>query len=127
MKRGTKSNRRKLVAEADRVFSLWARARQAKETGHCEFCQGSIDHAFHYITRMHHTTRWDGENICGSCKGCNYRMEFDPSPFITHYIHKFGLTQWEAIVVKSHGIAKYSTADLEGMIAEYKGKLEEMK
>ena len=127
MKRGEKSPRRKLVAELDRIFSLYIRARDNRDIGHCAFCPRPIEHNFHFITRGCYKTRWDELNCVGSCAGDNYRMEFNPHDYIKYFIDKHGLPAYEALILKSHGIAKYSTEDLEAMIAEYKGKLEEIK
>ena len=122
-----KSARRILVTKLDTAFSLYTRERDLKAVGHCAFCCKPIEHCFHFVTRANHKTRWKELNAVGSCAGCNYRMEFDPHPFITWFINKHGVETYQALVLESHGIAKYSLDDLEGMLKEFNEKREGLK
>ena len=122
MKRAKKSPRRKLVSEADRVFSLWIRNRDNKQYGHCVFCKKPIEHCFHFITRAKYSVRWDELNCTSSCRSCNYSMEYNPHPFIKWFLDKHGLATYEALILKSNQIAKFSTEDLQGIIEKYNEK-----
>ena len=117
MKRGKKSPRRKLVAELDRVFSLYIRAKSKV----CVFCGKPTEHWFHIITRAKYAVRWDESNAVPSCAGCNFRMEYDPHPFIKWYIDTYGLPAYEDLILRSNKIAKFSADDLQNMIDKYKG------
>ena len=126
MKPGKKSPRRKLVSDLDKIFSLYIRARDNRDRGHCFFCEKPIEHNFHFITRAKYATRWDEVNCIGSCAGCNYAMEWNPHPYIQWFIRHFSLDTYEALILKSNQIAKLSSEELAEMVERYRGKLKEI-
>jgi len=132
MKRGKKSTRRKLVAELDRIWSLLVRAKYPR----CIICGSQPTQAHHCIVRKAQSqgVRWILENGVGLCVGCHiFKLHGQQSDkvwldkYITILNDLIPADVQQNIVDIGHGIAKYSTADLEGMIAEYKGKLGEME
>jgi len=134
MKRGNKSPRRKLVAELDRIFSLYIRARDNKHyNGICPLCKTRpIEINFHVFPRKNMPTRWDERFCYGADRGCNYnefidRTEKNKARWRAIYIGLMGEELYAKGEELSKSIAKYSTADLEAMIAEYRGKLEDLK
>ena len=128
VKRGKKSLRRKLVEQADKVFSLLVRALAKKEyNGICPFCkERPIECCFHFVTRAKHIVRWDLTNAVGSCNIDNYKMEWNPHPYIKWYLDKFGLEAYENLVLRSNRIAKFNTDELENIIKSCEDKLRDM-
>lgn len=128
-KRKPKTARKRLVSELDRQFSLFIRKRDSLQTGGaCRFrrelfCAGPIECCFHFITRSKHSVRWDERNAVGSCRGCNFTMEFNPHPYINWYISKYGLVAYEALFRDSNKIAKFENGQLEDMIEVFKNKI----
>jgi len=96
--------------------SAITRARTKKECGKCPFCGGEIECCFHFVTRSKHSVRWDLDNVIGSCKGCNFKNEFDPDNYRAWLIGRIGGTAYINLVKKSNVIVKRSIADLEDML-----------
>jgi hypothetical protein len=117
------SERKKLVKEADRVFSLYIRARDVE----CVVC-GSWERlqCGHVFTRAYYSTRWDEENAFCQCASCNYRHEFDPMPLYAVAKAKLGAEGFEALYRKARQTRKFYDDDLRGIIAEFKKKKEEL-
>lgn len=123
--RKAKSERKRLVAQLDAVFSLYIRMRdRAKTKGACVLGCGFIEQCAHLITRAKHSVRWDPRNASGQCAGANIRHEYDPNPYTSWYIRQHGLEAYEALVRDSNRIAKFSNDQLRGILADLKSKME---
>lgn len=117
MKRGKKSERKKLVEKLDAVFSKFIRER---DSGICPICRKrEVEQCFHLITRAKYNTRWDTDNCFGSCAGCNYAHEYNPHPATLYWIQKYSQQAYEDLVLKSNQIAKFSNEQLEEMIERF--------
>ena len=116
-KRKPKSERKKLVAELDRVFSLFIRARD-KQCVICGKREGLTNG--HLLTRTAYSTRWDEENCACVCIGCNLRHEMDASHYTLWYIRKHGLPSYEALVLKHHTPRKFTGEELKQLIERYR-------
>ena len=118
--RRTKSARRRLIDTLDTLFSLYIRLRDKAEfKGMCVFgCGRPIECCFHIVTRGKYSVRWDERNAVGSCMIDNYKMEFNPHPFITWYIKRVGVEAYEALVRDSNRIPKHTHEDLRQLAAE---------
>ena len=68
-----KPNRKRIVAQLDKIFSLFIRIRDKRENGGlCVFgCGRPIQCVFHFITRTKHIVRWDTDHAVGSCAADN--------------------------------------------------------
>jgi hypothetical protein len=119
-----KSTRTQVVAKLDKVFSEYIRRRYAvNEIATCVTCSKE-DHwkklqAGHFMSRKHYSTRWDEENVQVQCASCNvfrYGEQFKFSQYL-------GQSKAEELQAKSREIVKFSTAELEEMIAYYKDLL----
>jgi hypothetical protein len=119
-----KSTRTQVVAKLDKVFSEYIRRRYAKnDVATCVTCSKE-DHwkklqAGHFMSRKHYSTRWDEENVQVQCASCNvfrYGEQFKFSQYL-------GQSKSEELQAKSREIVKFSTAELEEMIAYYKDLL----
>jgi len=114
-----KSLRKKMVALADKALSLYIRKKTQETYGACPMCGGEIECCFHWITRSKYSVRWDLENVIGSCMGCNIDYEYNPHPYISWFIRKYGLDKYEQLIVKSNKIHKYELSDLQDIIDVY--------
>lgn len=114
---GRKLTRSGLVKKVDKIFSEVVRLQDAIiHNGLCAFCKrNQINCCFHFITRAKYNTRWDFDNCRASCFSCNYRMEFNPAPFIQWFINHYGKDKFDDLIFKSNQTAKFSNFDLEDM------------
>lgn len=115
-----KQSRKAVVREADKWFSLYVRELTKREYGGCPFCNGPIEHCFHFFSRVNYATRWMVTNAIGSCAGCNLKMEYAPYEFYKWYADRFGQDLLDEVNREHHKIAKFSTADLKEIADKYK-------
>jgi len=112
------ADRKNLIARLDSAFSILIRIRTKREIGHCAFCPKPIEHCFHFITRAKYSIRWDSRNAIGSCRGCNYRNEFDPHNFVYYFIRRWGQQSLNDLIRDGNRVAKFSNDDLRAMLVE---------
>lgn len=122
-KRRTRSS---LEKELDRVFSIFIRMREANDNGiaHCFTC-GKADHWTamdngHYISRVHRSTRWNELNCHIQCKRCNIFLKGNYPAYSLALTRKYGANVLEELSVLKNTTSKFSTPELEGMIAYYR-------
>ena len=111
-----KSNRKKLIAKLDKVFSLWIRNRDQK----CVLC-GSTERLQngHLFSRQNYATRWDELNCHGQCASCNYTHEFRPYPFYNWFENKYGKEAMDELFKKHLSTKKWKDWELEDLIKKY--------
>lgn len=111
---------KKLKEDLDKIHSEYIRLRDGK----CVTC-GSTEQLTngHLFTRGHMSTRWDDLNCHCQCWPENFKHEFDPQPYTSWFIRTYGIEAYDELHVKHTTIRKFSRADLEGMIEEYKQKV----
>lgn len=115
------TKRKKLIKELDEVFSVVVRREAKRQYKKCPFCKKkAIVCCFHFVTRKKYSVRWDLNNAVGSCFGCNFKMEFDPHPFIVWYIDQYRLENYLGLVKRSAVKFKATDLELEAMVNEYK-------
>lgn len=124
-----KPNRKLLVKKLDKAFSEYIRYKHIKEYGNiCPFCKRNpIEHCFHFLSRISHSTRWREDNAIGSCSGCNFLNEHEPSSFITWFIDNRGRDKLEFLQGLWHESVKFSNYDLELMEQDFKKRLTDLK
>lgn len=130
-KKRPKSERTRLRKQLDSLFSLYIRTRdKRKGAGKCIFaCGRPIEVAFHFVSRGNLGTRWDPRNAVGSCRGCNYseamdRREERKAYWRGWHVALVGEATRLDLEAKAKQITKLSDADLEGLLADIKGRLE---
>ena len=125
-KRRTKSERKRLVDEADKLFSLYIRLRdKRKNAGRCLICRKNpIEVCYHLIPRGRYITRWDPSAAVGGCPPCNFGEKMNRLLYRQKHIDIFGKDFYEALEEKSRQLAKFSVDDLRNMVAEIRVKLE---
>lgn len=122
------SERMKLVAKLDRVFSKWVRLGAADHTGHvrCYTC-GVKKHwqkvdAGHFMVRGKYGTRWEPRNVKCQCKGCNLRSG-EQHLFGLALDREYGEGTAEEIRQQSHQIRKWTNQELRDLIQHYQAEL----
>ena len=121
-----RTERAKAVTKADSAVSLYIREKTRQAYGVCPFCGKEIQCCFHWVTRGKYSTRWDEDNVLGTCMGCNLDYEHNPHPYISWFIDNYGLDNYDQLIVKSNKIIKYDIFDLEEIILNYSNKLKEL-
>lgn len=117
-----KSNRKKLVKELDRVFSIFIRQRD-KRCVTCKNLNGLPLTCGHLFSRVAYSTRWDELNCHCQCTGCNMYHEHNAHRFTGWFIKKFGVEKYELLSRRYAHTAKLSNSDIEVLIRHYKAVL----
>ena len=119
-----KSDRKKLVAKLDKVFSEYVRKRD----GYKSVVSGSTDNPTngHLFSRIAYSTRWDELNCHCQTWAENYRHEFDPYPYTQWFIKKYGQDAYDDLHRKFSTPVKIKNYELEEMIKLYQGKIKEL-
>jgi len=124
-----KPTRKKIVQKLDTIFSRYIRLSNADHTGYCECvtCKKKYHwkniQAGHFMSRKHHSTRWDEQNVFPQCVGCNiYKsgQQYKYSLFL-------GSEVAEQMYQKSNQVVKYSTFELEMLINKYTELVKELE
>lgn len=120
-----------LEKKLDTVFSKWVRFSNAPK-GYCKCVScGKIDvpemmDAGHYVGRSHRCTRWDEKNVAPQCRKCNRFLEGNKDSYAVFLVRKFGADILEELEKKKNSVCKFSTIELETMIADYKERLKNL-
>lgn len=106
----------KLLKEADRVFSLWIRARDGK----CVIC-GTTERLqnSHLIRRGKKSVRFDEKNCNTNCATHNYLHNIYPEVYTQWFIKRYGVSEYEKLIKKSQEVKQFKTSDLEELIKKY--------
>lgn len=107
----------KLMKEADRVFSLFIRARDKK----CVIC-GTTERLqnSHLIRRGKKSIRFDEKNCNTNCATHNYLHNIYPETYTQWFIKRYGLDEYEKLIAKSHIVKQFKASELETLIEKYK-------
>ncbi len=121
-----------LEKKLDRIFSVFVRLRHARN-GYCQCVTcGKWHHwkdidAGHYWKRQHQATRWDERNVHPQDTHCNKFRGGAEAEHATYILAKYGKAVYDELAVKHSMIAKFTRADLEGMIEKYSGLVKQME
>ena len=125
-----KSQHKKLVAQVDKLHSIYIRLRDKRRFGGmCAICgKRPIAHCFHFLSRGNLATRWEDDNTCGSCAGCNFRESMDRKEatkdyFRSIHVQLVGEPRRQELEHQARQIAKYSCPDLEAIKAQIESKI----
>ena len=116
----------KLVAELDKVFSLFIRARDMDDEGfsYCVTCGKMMtlktSQCGHFISRIHYATRWEEKNCAAQCVACNMFKQGKQYEFGLAIDEKYGAgTSWK-LLIQSKNTFKKDRSILEILIKKYK-------
>lgn len=128
-----KSDRQKLIAKLDTVFSEFIRLRDSDNNGICKCITcGEYKHwremdAGHFVTREKMGVRWDEKNVNAQCQSDN---RFKSGKQYEHGLaidKKYGPGTASLLVVKGKGICNWQDFELEAMHTFYKNAVKELK
>tara|TARA_B100000315_G_C14537255_1_gene569094 strand:- start:319 stop:687 length:369 start_codon:yes stop_codon:yes gene_type:complete len=115
-----KYNRKQLIRKLDTELSLYIRERDK----YCVICGTTYKLTNgHLFSRRSHSTRWDYQedgNCHTQCLGCNFSHVFDPYPYNSFYIEKFGKNKWDELHFRFRGIKKYKNFELAELLETIK-------
>lgn len=128
-----KSDRQKLIAKLDTIFSEWVRLRDCDQNGICKCITcGEYKHwrdcdAGHFVTRENMGTRWEEENVSAQCQKCN---RFQSGKQFEHGLaidRKYGAGTADKLLMKSKSPCNWEDFELEAMYKYYKNAVKELK
>ena len=128
-------SRSQLVKNLDSVFSQYIRLRDARELNGewqamCvtsgEWKHWKNQQAGHFFTRGRYATRWDETNVHVQSYRDNVLLKGNYIVYTRWMIDKYGREYVDELERKSLTQAKFSRADLEEKIEEYKRKVKEL-
>ena len=125
-----KQGLRTLKAKAWKLFSEWIRRKDADEggTNYCFTCGAPKFwkelHAGHFIGGRTNAVLFVEEIVKPQCLTCNVFLGGNYGPYTLKMLDLHGREKVEEFMSLKHQVKKYSRADIEEMIAEYKQKLE---
>ncbi len=123
----------KLKKELDKWFSLFIRLRNASKDGivECWTCGKTAHykkmHAGHFMSRKHHATRWNEENVQVQCPKCNLFGQGEQYTFGKLIDVRIGEGKSEELQELSRTTVKYMRHEYEDMIKFYKEKVNAIK
>ena len=123
----------KLKKELDKWFSLFIRLRNASKAGivECWTCGKTAHykkmHAGHFMSRKHHATRWNEENVQVQCPKCNLFGQGEQYTFGKLIDVRIGEGKSEELQELSRTTVKYMRHEYEDMIKHYKEKVNAIK
>lgn len=123
----------KLKKELDKWFSLFIRLRNASKDGivECWTCGKTSHykkmHAGHFMSRKHHATRWNEENVQVQCPKCNLFGQGEQYTFGKLIDVRIGEGKSEELQELSRTTVKYMRHEYEDMIKFYKEKVNAIK
>lgn len=120
------------MANLDRVFSQYIRLKDADHAGYvkCWTCDKvknwrEVD-AGHFQSRGKYSTRWDESNVKPQCKKCNMYNGGHQYQFGLNLDFHYGKGTAERLILLGNQTRRYSDAELESMIREYRKKLDDL-
>lgn len=112
--------------EADRVFSIFIRMREADEMGMTKcFTCGVKKHwkdmqNSHFYSRSHMSIRWDEINCNVACMPCNVYFKGNIAAYALNLTRKYGAGILEKLEQKRSTILRMNRLEYEKLIAKYK-------
>lgn len=108
----------KMKKELDRIFSLFIRAKYAKECYTCK-TKGKTLQCGHFVSRAYLATRWDENNCRPQCVGCNIWGRGKPLDFEEHLKNELGDVAVEQLKSRRHQLMRPTRLFYENEIAGY--------
>ena len=126
-----KKSKSRLVKKLDSIFSKYIRLKHSKNgICTCYTCGRKYEvkkiHAGHFMSRRHYSTRWDEENVRPQCYGCNVGNQGKQYEFAIN-LNNEEEGKADRLLFKSRELVKFSTGDIEMLIANYQDKLKQLE
>ena len=117
---------KQLVAELDKVFSLYIRTRDLNDEGYsnCVTCNKPMNiktsQCGHFISRRHYSTRWEEKNCAAQCVACNMFAQGKQYEFGLAIDKKYGIGTSQNLLIQSKNKFNLNRSVLELLIQKYK-------
>tara|TARA_S200002703_G_scaffold143832_1_gene137076 strand:- start:94 stop:492 length:399 start_codon:yes stop_codon:yes gene_type:complete len=126
-----KKSKSKLVKKLDSIFSKYIRLKHSKKgICTCYTCGRKYEvkkiQAGHFMSRRHYSTRWDEDNVRPQCYGCNIGNQGRSYEFGLN-LNKEEEGKADKLLIRSRDIVKFSTGDIEMLIAKYQNELKKLE
>jgi hypothetical protein len=121
-----------LIRKLDGLVSQAVRRAAADENGYayCVTCGKSApwkeQQAGHWIKRGHASTRFDLRNVHVQCPGCNMYAGGRQDVMSGHILEVYGPETVKELLIMKRTPKRWSVAELNEKINEFKGLLEEL-
>ena len=115
-----------LVADLDKVFSIFIRLRDIDADGfsYCVTCGKPMtlktSQCGHFISRRHFSTRWEEKNCAAQCVGCNMFAQGKQYEFGLAIDMRFGIGTAQKLLIQSKNKFKKDKSILQILINKYK-------
>jgi len=115
-----------LVAELDKVFSIFIRLRDIDADGfsYCVTCGKPMtlktSQCGHFISRRHFATRWEEKNCAAQCYACNMHNQGRQYEFGLAIDNRFGVGTAQKLLIQSKNKFKKDKSILQILINKYK-------
>lgn len=119
-----KPNRKSLIEKLDKVFSVYIRTRYAvDEIAECYTCgkkeHWKKQHAGHFASRRHYSTRWNEYNVQVQCPSCNIWQQGMQFEFGKQLCLQYGDNFADELMIESKKIIKFTDTEIQDMITYY--------
>lgn len=120
----------KIIAELDRVFSIYIRTKYADRLGYakCYTCGALMHwsklHNGHFYSRRFFSTRWNENNCRPQCFKCNVALGGNLAVYSEKLLEELGTIDYENLRIKHNEIANYTSAQLKLILNNYLEKLQ---
>lgn len=119
-----KPTRKSLINKLDAVFSTYIRRRYAvNEIAECYTCgkkeHWKKQHAGHFASRRHYSTRWNEYNVQVQCPSCNIWQQGMQFQFGKNLCLQYGDNFADDLMIESKQIRKFTDVELQELIEHY--------
>lgn len=119
-----KISRTTLIKKLDAVFSIYIRNRYAvNEIAECYTCgkkeHWKKQHAGHFASRRHYSTRWNEYNVQVQCPSCNIWQQGMQFQFGKNLCLQYGDNFADDLMIESKQIRKFTDVELQELIEHY--------
>lgn len=119
-----KATRKSLIDKLDKVFSVYIRKRyMVNEVAECYTCgkkeHWKKQHAGHFASRRHYSTRWNEYNVQVQCPSCNIWQQGMQFEFGKRLCLQYGDNFADELMNESKKIRKFDDVELQDMIEHY--------
>jgi hypothetical protein len=119
----------RLIQEADRLFSIYIRSREADQYGmvRCFTCgtraTWKVMQCGHFVGRANFSTRWHDENCQIQCQTCNVIKHGNLAEYAKNLDLKYGEGTADELRALSRLIQRMNENDLRKLIVSIKSKI----
>jgi hypothetical protein len=117
----------RLLADCQKVFNAYIRARDKDKGCISDRCKGQVEHAGHYFSQGHHSAlRFDELNVNGCCARCNTFLSGNLIRYRQGLVSRYGEQRVLILESRSRGVKKWSRGEVEVLIRYYKNELKKL-